>query len=1083
MFPAPRLVKYSPFPNDTMVFRTFSARRNQTYGVLVSLVAPYPAAVMYGKLGDFPNKTDCDFKKEFSWDDFIAKTVPPHGDVHMTYTVLQPDTAGNNGTEEYTIGLQVDGCPPEECPYSVDITRLDCVFWDPGIDAELGSWKRDGCRVSPASTLAHTVCLCNHLTGFGTSGGTEPNRINFKTVFSKFQDLVNNYAVWTTMVVVMGMYFVMIYPARRKDKADEQKWSIKNVHGNRRRHRSRFLVRVDTGHDWGAGTWSKVVFVLTGDKGSTGPRSFQQDDMTFQTGGVNTFLLTTPQKLGGLTSLTVWHDNSGEGRHASWFLERVEVIDLQTNKKTQFVCNDWLGVEHGDGCLKRTLPPTVETDVSLGQRFSLKLREKFKDGHVWLSVVTSRPKSYFSRVQRLSCCVCLLFCKMITSAMWFSVAGQGTSSVVLTIGSVELTAETLLVSLWTTLQVFPVNFIIVQIFRRCRPKGVPKSSGLQLPYWSVYVGWALLVLTTLASGFFLLLYSLEWGRDKSIQWLTAFGLSFLQSMVVVQPAEPLPAWSELEETEQLKQQRAERKNWLQLTNNGRQCILGIIIITAAILMVHEVWSSSAPVINQGLKAGFSNGTNLVKTQKDVLPWLEGAFARKLYRTHQYNGDAVDWRDSVFISDMPAYRVGPVRLGQFRARTGMCDVAQPALHANKTCVMPYVSGIAGEAAASFPESSPETFSHVLHGTMGSYGGPGYRVNLGEMQAEMMETLKILESNRWIDPYTAALVLDLTLYHVNANLFSTVCVLFEFPPSAGAIATLKVSTYPLTAQGMAPTILFVAKAMFVACLLYVIIRLVKNARQEGRSFFLQVWTVVEVASVVTSLYVIGAMASKDAFAGKAKSLISHELQKDQRSFVDLTDVAFWTDQFTAAVAMVIWLNLVKICSLLRVSARVRTYLDILINIRMQLLGSLAIFILTVTGFSMLGYLLFCPYVETFRSLSAATAGLTFLPWGEVSYDVLATPSELVGPLFLFTSGFTILYLLLSFTAGVFVSATSTMMGEKGRGKVAAARQRKNRRAKAAREAKVAAPPARNTLHYCNCDEMNECFGQTHTAETQV
>ncbi|KAI8510793.1 hypothetical protein Bbelb_117090 [Branchiostoma belcheri] len=906
MFSAPRLVKYSPFPNDTMVFRTFSARRNQSYGVLVSLVAPYPGAVMYGKLGDFPNETDYDFKKEFSWDDFIAKTVLPHGDVHITYTVLQPDTAGDKGTEEYTIGLQVDGCPPEGCPYSVDITRLDCVFWDPGIDAELGSWKRDGCRVSPASTLAHTVCLCDHLTGFGTSGGTEPNRINFKTVFSKFQDLVNNYAVWTTMVVVMGMYFVMIYPARRKDKADEQKWSIKNVHGNRRRHRSRFLVRVDTGHDWGAGTRSKVVFVLTGDKGSTGPRSFQQDDMTFQTGSVDTFLLTTPQKLGGLTSLTVWHDNSGEGRHASWFLERVEVINLQTNKKIQFVCNDWLGVEHGDGCLKRTLPPTAETDVSLGQRFSLKLREKFKDGHVWLSVVTSRPKSYFSRVQ------------MITSAMWFRVAGQGASSVVLTIGSVELTAETLLVSLWTTLQVFPVNFIIVQIFRRCRPKGVPKSSGLQLPYWSVYVGWTLLVLTTLASGFFLMLYSMEWGRDKSIQWLTAFGLSFLQSMVVVQPAEavilafgtsvlcacraksdtddkdkdedveagkrqptlpaePLTGWSELEETELLKQQRAERKNWLQLTNNGRQCILGFIIITAAILMVHEVWNPSAPAINQGLKDGFSNGTNLVKTQKDVLPWLKGAFARKLYPTHQYNGDALDWKDSIFISDMPAYRVGPVRLGQFRARTGMCDVAKPALHANKTCVMPCVSGIAGEAAASFPESSPETFSHVLHGTMGSYGGPGYRVNLGEMQAEMMETLRILEANRWIDPYTAALVLDLTLYHVNANLFSTVCVLFEFPPSAGAIVTLNVSTFPLTAQGIAPTILFVAKAVFVACLLYVIIRLVKNARQEGRSFILQVWSVVEVASIVTSLYVIVAMASKDAFAGKAKSLISQELQK--------------------------------------------------------------------------------------------------------------------------------------------------------------------------------------------------------------
>ncbi|XP_066292622.1 uncharacterized protein [Branchiostoma lanceolatum] len=540
LFATPRLVRYSPFPNDTMVFRTFRARRNQTYGVAVSLVAPYPAAVMYGKLGDFPNETDYDFKKEFSWDDFVAKTVPPYDDdVHTTYTILQPDPAVDNGTEDYTIGLQVDDCPASGCPYTVDIVRLNCVFWDPGIDVELGSWKGDGCRVSPASTLPRTVCMCDHLTSFGTSSETEPNRINFKTVFKRFVDLVNNYAVWTTMVVLMGMYFVMLYPARRNDKIDAQKWSVKNVHGNRESHPYRYLIRVDTGHDWGAGTRSKVAFVLNGALGSTGPREFQQDDMTFQTGGVNTFLLTTPEQLGCLTSLTVWHDNSGVGRHASWFLERVEVTDLQINKKTQFVCNGWMGVEHGDGRLVRTMPPTEETDVSLGQRFSLKLREKFKDGHVWMSVVTSRPRSYFTRVQRLSCCICLLFCKMITSAMWFRGSEQGTSTVVLTIGSIELTADTLLVSLWTTLQVFPVNFIIVQIFRRWRPKGVPKSSGRKLPYWFLYVGWALLALTTLASGFFLLLYSVEWGKDKSVQWLTAFGLAFLQSMVVVQPAQAI----------------------------------------------------------------------------------------------------------------------------------------------------------------------------------------------------------------------------------------------------------------------------------------------------------------------------------------------------------------------------------------------------------------------------------------------------------------------------------------------------------------------------------------------------------------
>ncbi|XP_066275427.1 polycystin-1-like protein 2 [Branchiostoma lanceolatum] len=921
-FADPHPVDYRPFPNDSMVFRTFNAKRNHTYGVAVSLVAPYPSAVMYGKLGDFPNETDHEFKKEFTRDDFITRTVKSHdASVHTAYTILMPDTAMDNGTEEYTIGLQVDGCPPSGCRYSVDVVRLACVFWDPGMDVELGSWKGDGCRVSPRSTLTHTVCLCNHLTAFGTSAAPEPNKINFSTVFLRFYDLVNNYAVWTTMVVTMGLYLLMLYPARREDKKDEQRWNIKNVLGNREGHRHRFLMRVDTGHDWGAGTRSKVSFQLNGAKGSTGRRAFQQDGMTFQSGSVDTFILTTPEPVGDLSRLTVWHDNSGEGRHASWFLERVEVTDLQTFKRTQFVCNDWMGVEHGDGRLVRTLVPTAETDVSVSQRFSLKLREKFKDGHVWMSVVTSRSKSYFTRVQRLSCCLCLLYCKMIASAMWFRGSEQGTSNAMVTIGPIELSEDTLWVSLWTTLQVLPINLIIVQIFRRCRPKGAPKASGSKLPYWFLYVGWALLALTTLASGFFLLLYSVEWGRDKSLQWLTAFGLAFLQSMVVVQPVqavvltfgatvlfagrtkksaknvtnedieagksqpvdETLPdrpriAWTEQEETAQLKQQRAVRKNWLQLSNNGKQCMLGIIIIAAALLIVHEAWSPSAPSINEGLKARFSDRTNEIKTQHDVLRWIKGSFARKLYRTQHYNDEQLGWEDRVFIADMPAYRVGPVRLGQFRAQSGNCDVQAKFLNQSyKTCVKSFDSRVAGETVTTFPESERATFGRIVHGTRGSYGGRGYSVNLGETKAEMMVTLKGLEANKWIDRYTAALLLDLTLYHANANLFSAVSLLFEFSPTGGAIATLRVSTFPLTSPGMAPTILLVAKAVFAACLLFAIIRLVKRARRKGMSFILQVWTVVDVASVMTSLYVIVATVFKDVFAGKARSLISQELAK--------------------------------------------------------------------------------------------------------------------------------------------------------------------------------------------------------------
>lgn len=44
-----------------------------------------------------------------------------------------------------------------------------------------------------------------------------------------------------------------------------------------------------------------------------------------------------------------------------------------------------------------------------------------------------------------------------------------------------------------------------------------------------------------SAGFFTILYSLEWGKEKANEWLTTFLLSFFQSVIVVQP---IKVWKE-----------------------------------------------------------------------------------------------------------------------------------------------------------------------------------------------------------------------------------------------------------------------------------------------------------------------------------------------------------------------------------------------------------------------------------------------------------------------------------------------------------------------------------------------------------
>jgi polycystin 1L2 len=55
------------------------------------------------------------------------------------------------------------------------------------------------------------------------------------------------------------------------------------------------------------------------------------------------------RSLGELSYLRVWHDNSGLGSDASWFLKYILVRDLQTMETSYFICEKWLAVEKDSG--------------------------------------------------------------------------------------------------------------------------------------------------------------------------------------------------------------------------------------------------------------------------------------------------------------------------------------------------------------------------------------------------------------------------------------------------------------------------------------------------------------------------------------------------------------------------------------------------------------------------------------------------------------------------------------------------------------------------------------------------------------
>ena len=83
-------------------------------------------------------------------------------------------------------------------------------------------------QVSPETTFETTVCLCTHLTNFGSGFFVAPNPIDFDAAFKGFADIGSNPAIFATVITIFGLYFIGAIWARWKDKKDLEKVTCNN---------------------------------------------------------------------------------------------------------------------------------------------------------------------------------------------------------------------------------------------------------------------------------------------------------------------------------------------------------------------------------------------------------------------------------------------------------------------------------------------------------------------------------------------------------------------------------------------------------------------------------------------------------------------------------------------------------------------------------------------------------------------------------------------------------------------------------------------------------------------------------------
>ncbi|XP_078671724.1 polycystin-1-like protein 2 [Branchiostoma floridae x Branchiostoma belcheri] len=1124
--------------NESVVQHVFNiSDEDDAFIVQVTALNRSSRISVFGRGGGLAHSKNCEVC--FPWQDW-KPTFSRHGAPEPQSVAFF--VSGRNHTGKYTVGVEVAGLedvyqdvvedgvfvvdPADKSDvngtqfYSLEVWRLSCCYW--AEDTE--TWLPNGCTVHPTSTVTATVCACNHMTAFGAGFVTVPNTIDLTTVFDKFTDIGNNAGVLATVLTSLALYLVGVMFLRKVDKAGFKKLIVHGLPDNRSTDRYYYKMSVYTSYARGSGTKSNVGFTLLGDKGSTGVRVFKQGPETFLAGGVDIFLLAVEESLGDLLRLQIWHDNQG-GNGRSWKLDKVIVRDLQSGETNSFLCDQWLSLDRGDGRISRILPSSTEQDLSSFHLFTSKAVDGFRNEHIWLSIFFCPSGSHFSRVQRLSCGLCVVYTTMIANAMWYRTEDSLEQNNVVNLGIVSFTLHELYVSAMTSLCVLPVNVLLVQLFSRCREKQQPaknavnvaekehirsmvlktRSSSRFLPHWFVYVAWSILVLSCGVSAFFTILYSLEWGAEKANAWLKTFLMSFVQDVLVVEPfkilavsalvsyvckkvavlstrddvvlehadvedsnqSESLFAWVSQrattrvtkqqlrqvllkhDQTEKSQKERQEREETRKKTDSVIQEVAGFFVFVMILLMLvnsgTNVYSHHAYNTIGDL---FQSDFDEISTADDYWTWARDVLIPGLFQENHYNSERLGWRRKLFISDTTSYRIAAARYRQIRVKPRPCDFPRryTSLYMSQECnsgnsfsdeeTRDFLPGwtplSSSNSSDDFSKPSPWTY-HLpgsgdelpAMGAIATYGSGGYVAGVGRNKAAALAVIAGLKEAGWIDRYTRAVIVEFTVYNANVNFFSTMSYMVEFLNTGGAVPSHSVWTYRLHRfVDTAGYILMALHILYVVCFLYTLYREVRLMKEQGRSYCLQPWNLLEIANILVCFGAVAVFAVDYITSRNTLDKLPH--YRDSSKFISFDQAVLWNQAFVWTVAAVAFINIFKFLRLLRFNPMLSVLMTSMRRMAPEVTGFAVYFSVLFLSFVQLGHLVFGLKIQGYSTIVASGKSLFVCTLGKFDFDEILSTSRVIGPLFLYTYLCVVFIVIINILVAIINDALVVMRG---------------------------------------------------------
>ncbi|KAJ8307755.1 hypothetical protein KUTeg_014695 [Tegillarca granosa] len=614
-------------------------------------------------------------------------------------------------------------------PYNFTIVTSACKSWD----NSKGLWDGSPCNMDWFPTESYIECDCSpskEMT-FANTFYVAPNTIDFSTVFLKFSPL-NQAAVLATLCLILVIYILLMIWARHQDKKDQLKWGVTPLADNFVDDTYYYLLTVYTGMRSGAGTRSRIGFILSGSDGDTGIRELYDGvRREMSTGSVMYYIMAVSEPLGELDYIYIWHDNSGGGSNASWYLARIDIEDIQKKERTIFLCGKWLAVESLDGAIDAVLPACGKDNLSTFQNmFYINAKDNLSNSHMWVSIFYRPTSSVYTRVQRVSCALVFIMLTMIANALYFSPEDDYENPNLIRVGSFVFSFQEKSKPRCLDNDVreqgskykVPVFGDWMDTFMKDSKelektlvaRGILDTDETILPFWCVYIAWILVAIASIIPGFFILLFSMQWGKQKSELWLSRFFLSFFESSFLLDPLKVVlmavifaiifkqkekfkPTGLDREivlknyrqrfghktgfrfpspplTAATIQKAREERQRDMKMMGSLKEVVVTLIFLWIIFSISYSNRDDRSYLLHRNVVKEILDPIELTKPKftkitntEQLIQWFNWTAFPALFPEKEYNSKQLHWRWRQYFSDLYNYRVGPPRLRQLRVR--------------------------------------------------------------------------------------------------------------------------------------------------------------------------------------------------------------------------------------------------------------------------------------------------------------------------------------------------------------------------------------------------------------------------------